>query len=355
MKKLFAVIMAGGVGSRFWPKSREKQPKQLLNIFGQDTMIQSTCSRLNGLIPNENIFVITNQLQQEAISKQLPFIPKQNIIAEPFGKNTAAAIGLSSVIINKIEKNSVILVLPADHLINDVDKFQQTIKNAKEFAEENDGLITFGIIPTRPETGYGYIQADEETNNQKVFKVKTFAEKPNLATAERFIESGDFFWNSGMFIWKSSKILAEISKYMPELFEGLELVSKAIGTKSFNKTLAHVYGQLKSISIDYGVMEKSKNVYLIKGEFDWSDVGSWEEVYLKSEKHENGMVEQGDVFSIKSNGCYISARKFTSVVGANNLIVIDTEDSLLVCNRNNTQDVKLVVDYLKLHKRNELL
>jgi mannose-1-phosphate guanylyltransferase len=355
MKNIFAVIMAGGVGSRFWPKSREKQPKQLLSIFNKDTMIQSTCARLNGLIPNENILVVTNQIQREAIIRQLPFIPEQNVIAEPFGKNTAAAIGLSAIMINKIDKDSVVLVLPADHLINDVKQFQDTIKIAYDFIKKNDGLITLGIIPTRPETGYGYIQADEPTDNKEVFKVKTFAEKPNLATAERFIEAGDFFWNSGMFIWKTEKILAEIKKYMPELFEGLELISKAIGTKTFNKTLAHVYGQLKSISIDYGIMEKSKDVYLIQGKFDWSDVGSWEEVYIKSNKSENGMVESGDIFSIKSKDCYVSTKKFTAIVGAENLIVIDTDDSLLVCNRKNAQDVKLVVDYLKLNKRNELL
>lgn len=355
MKNLYAVIMAGGVGSRFWPKSREKQPKQLLNIFGNDTMIQSTVARLNGLIPNDNIFIITNSLQQNEVIKQLPYIPEKNIIAEPFGKNTAAAIGLASIIINKLNNDSTILVLPADHLINNVKKFQETIKIADEFIEHSDGLITFGITPTRPETGYGYIQINESTNNKNVFKVKTFAEKPNYSTAVSFIESGDFYWNSGMFIWRTEKILSEIKSFMPELDEGLELIKKAIGTKSFNKTLKHVYGQLKSVSIDYGVMEKSNCVYLIKGEFDWSDVGSWEEVYLKSPKSENGMVEIGDVFSIKSKDCYVSTKKFSAIVGVENLIVIDTDDSLLVCNRQNAQDVKLVVDYLKLNKKNELL
>lgn len=352
---LYAVIMAGGVGSRFWPKSREKRPKQLINIFGQSTMIQSTVGRLNGLVNNENIFVITNQIQKDEVINQLPHIPVENIIAEPFGKNTAAAIGLASVIINSKDKEAVTLVLPADHLINDVKQFHQTINSALKFLEKSDGLITFGIVPTRPETGYGYIQIDEQFENSDIYKVKTFAEKPNYATAVRFLESGDFFWNSGMFMWRTKTILNEIKSLLPELSDGLNVLSKGIGSSSFEKTLAYVYGQLKSISIDYGVMEKSKLVYLMKSNFDWSDVGSWEEVYLKSDKKENEMVELGDIFSIKSNNCYINSKKFTAVVGVKDLILIETDDSILVCNRNNAQDVKLVVDYLKLNKRVDLL
>ena len=352
---LFAVIMAGGVGSRFWPKSREKQPKQLINIFGNNTMIQATAGRLNGLVQNENIYVITNKVQKDEIIKQLPQIPKGNIIAEPFGKNTAAAIGLASLIINQKDKDSITVVLPADHLINDIQNFQATIKYASNFINEKEGLITFGIVPTRPETGYGYIQIDEQVEESEIFKVKTFAEKPNYATAVRFLESGDFYWNSGMFIWKTKTILDEIKNLMPELDDGLNLLSKAIGSKNFDKILTHVYGQLKSISIDYGVMEKSKLVYLMKSSFDWSDVGSWEEVYLKTDKNENEMVELGDIFSIKSKGCYISSQKFTALVGVQNLILIETDDSILVCDRSNAQDVKLVVDYLKLNKRADLL
>jgi len=352
---LYAVIMAGGVGSRFWPKSREKQPKQLLKIFGESTMIQSTAARLNGLIKNENIFVITNQIQKVEIIKQLPFVPNENIIAEPFGKNTAAAIGLASVIINHKDKEAITLVLPADHLINDVAKFHETINSASNFINENDGLITFGIVPTRPETGYGYIQIDDQISDKNIFRVKTFAEKPNYTTAERFIESGDFFWNSGMFIWKTKTILQEINNLMPELDEGLNTIAKGVETKSFEKTLAHVYGQLKSISIDYGIMEKSKQVFLMKSNFDWSDVGSWEEVYLKSDKNDSGMVEQGEIFSVKSLNSYVSTKKFTAVVGVQNLIVIETDDAILVCDRKKAQDVKLVVDYLKLNKKLNLL
>ncbi len=352
--ELYAVIMAGGVGARFWPRSREKKPKQLIKIFGENTLIKDTVLRLEGLVENKNIFVITNKIQKLRIKEQLPEIPENNIIDEPFGKNTAACIGLASILIKNINPDAITIVLPADHYIRDKVKFQETILHAAEHANNSKGLVTIGITPTRPETGYGYIQF-EDMVAENIFKVQTFAEKPNLATAVRFLKSGDFLWNSGMFIWKVDTILNEIKEYMPELSSGLEEIQESIGSVDFNKTLTSIYGQLRSISIDYGIMEKSKNVVVTKGEFDWSDVGSWETVYELMNKDENGNANVGEIYYSNSYNSYVfSPNKFTAMIGVENLIVINTSDSLLICRRENAQDVKQVVDYLKMNNKFEL-
>jgi len=260
--EVVAIIMAGGVGSRFWPRSRQVEPKQLLNLFTNRSMIQNTVDRLNPLVKNENIYVVTNKLQKDKIVEQLSEVPEENIIVEPFGKNTAACIGLASILIEEKYGDAITIILPADHLINDKEEFLNTLNKAVNYAEQTDALVTIGIHPTRPDTGYGYIQIDENNNkDNELHKVIRFAEKPNLATAERFLESGDFFWNSGMFIWKASVILKEIKEYMPDLSFGLDEIKTSIGKDDFETILVNVYGQLKSISIDYGIMENSKNVY----------------------------------------------------------------------------------------------
>jgi mannose-1-phosphate guanylyltransferase len=348
--------MAGGVGSRFWPKSRMEEPKQLLKLFNENSMIQNTVDRLSKLINNENIFIITNQIQKSLISNQLKSIPSKNIIAEPFGKNTAACIGLASVIIESMDPDAVTITLPSDHLISPKSVFHKTIKTAAKYAYENSGLVTIGIPPTRPETGYGYIQLDEKSSEQDFYKVKTFAEKPNIGTANRFLKSGDFLWNSGMFIWRVDTILEEIKKLMPDLDDGLISIRKHLGKSSFDDHLSKVYGQLKNISIDYGIMEKSENVYIIKGEFNWSDAGSWEEVYNLSKKDDKGNVINGEAYLEESYDNYLlSEDKFTALVGVENLIVVNTPDALLICDRRNSQNVKHVVDYLKMKKKSELL
>lgn len=353
---LYAVIMAGGVGSRFWPRSKKKTPKQLLNIFGTNTMIQETVERLSGIVPDENIFVITNKVQRDEIIKQLPIVPKENIIEEPFGRNTAACVGLASLIVKSKCADAVTLILPADHIIKDIEDYHRTLKEAAEFAEKSKGLVTIGIKPSRPETGYGYIQMEEKELADNIHKVYTFAEKPNYATAVRFLESGDFYWNSGMFIWHVDAILSEIEKYMPDLQEGLEELKPSLGTPDFADSLANVYGKLRNISIDYGIMEKSQNVYLIKGEFSWSDVGSWEEVYQLTGKDENGNAVVGNIFTEMTVDSYIySPDKFASVIGVENLIIINTNDALLVCRRDKSQDVKKIVDHLKINKLTEYL
>lgn len=354
--KTYAVIMAGGVGSRFWPRSRERMPKQLLRIFGENTMIQDTVNRIKNVVPSENIFIVTNRIQKDEIKRQLPEIPAENIIVEPFGRNTAACIGLSSVIINNFHPDAVTVVLPADHIIRDVDAFTNIMKKAIDFAYRSKGLVTIGIQPTRPETGYGYIQREEKEIEENIFKVKTFAEKPNYQTAEKFLESGDFLWNSGMFIWRVDVILEEIQKHMPDLFEGLQKLQKHLMKDDFQKQVELVYGMLRSISIDYGVMEKSERVYVIRSTFGWSDVGSWEEVYQLSHKDEYGNSIKGNCFIDDVKNSYIhSEDKFTAVLGLENIIVINTDDALLVANRTHSQDVRKVVDYLKMKKMNDYL
>jgi mannose-1-phosphate guanylyltransferase len=349
--KVYAVIMAGGVGTRFWPRSKEKTPKHLLKIFSNKTMIQETVDRLEGIIDSENIYVITNKIQKETISNQLPHIPAENIIEEPFGRNTAACIGLASVLIEQKDSDAVMVVLPADHIIKGLESFHKTLKDAVDFAYESKGLVTIGITPVRPETGYGYIQIDERSVNDNLYKVYTFAEKPNYATAVRFIESGDFLWNSGIFIWRVDTILNEIKIHLPDLYHGMESIKENFGKNDFDKKLNHVYGQLRNISIDYGIMEKSNKVFLTKGEFDWSDIGSWEEVYQLSQKNDDGNTLVGNVFTEMTVDSYIySPNKFTAAIGVDNLIIINTADSLLICRRDQSQDVKKVVDHLKINK-----
>jgi len=354
--EIYAVIMAGGVGARFWPRSKERKPKQLIRIVGENTMIQDTVKRLNGLVKPENIFVITNKIQKLRVKEQLENIPEQNIIDEPFGKNTAACIGLASVLIKKKNPNAVTIILPSDHLIQDEEAFKKCLKAAVEHAESSKGLVTIGITPTRPETGYGYIQFDEKELENNIFKVLTFAEKPNLSTAKRFVESGDFLWNSGIFIWRIDSILNEIEKHLPDLHDGLNKLFPTIDTPEFDSELVHVYGQIKSISIDYGVMEKSDSVYVVKADFYWNDVGNWDAVYEVTEKNEENNALIGDVYAEKTFGSYIfSPRTFTAVIGVEDLIVINTNEALLVCNRHNAQDVRNVVDFLKMNKRTELI
>jgi mannose-1-phosphate guanylyltransferase len=354
--ELFAVIMAGGVGSRFWPRSKEKKPKQLIRIVGDNTMIQDTVKRLEGLVSNDHIYVITNKVQKLRVKEQLPQIPEENIVDEPFGKNTAACIGLASIILKAKNEKAIMITLPADHLIKDDEEFRNCLSTAAAYANKTNGLVTIGITPTRPETGYGYIQFDEKNIDKNIYKVLTFAEKPNISTARKFIESGDFLWNSGIFIWRVDAILDEMKQYLPDLYEGLLSIEETIGTKDFERQVVNVYGRLKSVSIDYGIMEKSNNVYLSKADFYWNDVGNWEAVYEISEKNDEGNVVVGDVYAANTFSSYIfSPRKFTAAIGVENLIIINTNDSLLICNRNNAQDVRDVVEHLKLNNRTELI
>lgn len=352
----YVVIMAGGVGSRFWPRSRKKSPKQLLNIFGKNTMIQETYFRVKDFVSPQNTFVITNKVQKALIEEQLPEIPARNIIAEPVGKNTAPCIGVAAKIINNISKDSVFITLPADHLIKDKDKFIDALNKGIDFACKSNGLLTFGITPSRPETGYGYINFKKNEIEKKIHKVRKFVEKPDITTAEKYLESKEYLWNSGMFIWRSDVILSEIKNYLPSIFDKLEKIGDELSEENLTKILNQIYPEMEEVSIDYGIMEKSRKVYVIESDFGWSDVGSWETVYELHDKDNMKNAVVGDVYLDDVKNSYVySPGKYTAVIGAENFVIINTDDALLVCRREKTQDVKKIVDNLNREGRENLI
>ena len=358
--KIYAVLMAGGIGTRFWPRSRSRNPKQVLNIIDSDTMIQATYKRLHGLVDQHAIYIVTHQSQKELIHQQLPELDEQNFLLEPVGRNTAPCIGLAAIHIQQQDPDAVMVVLPADHMVAEVESFQAVIKVAAHFAYENDGLITLGIEPTEPATGYGYIQRGErvgELDGHTIYRVKTFAEKPNYETAVRFLESGDFYWNSGMFIWRAQTILGEIAEKLPEIYEGLMEIQQAIGSPHYMQKLEEVYRRIRGISIDYGVMQTAENVYVIPSQMGWNDVGSWETVYEISPKDARKNVPQcKKLIAVDSTRNYVySPNKLVALVGVENLIVVDTGDALLVCKKSRSQDVREVVEELKKNGLEEYL
>jgi len=354
MPNVYAVIMAGGVGTRFWPRSREKTPKQLLEIVSKGTMIQNTVKRISDIIEPKNILIVTNKIQKPTVAKQLPQIPVENIIVEPIGRNTAPCIGLAGLFVRRMDPEGVMVVLPSDHIMQDEEEFRRILNLAIWVAYESSKLITVGIHPTRPETGYGYIQVideDDSTNpyfSRGVFKVKTFAEKPNLATAQQFLKSGDFLWNSGMFIWRVDAIMREIERQLPELYRELVKIEEVLDDKNYDQVLETAYRMIRNISIDYGVMEKTKEVYVIRGNFGWSDVGSWDEVFRISGRDDEGNSVHGKAFlQGTKNTLVYSGDTFVATIGVDDLIVIATGNGVLVCKQGKSQEVKEIVDYLR--------
>ncbi|MCJ7812046.1 mannose-1-phosphate guanylyltransferase [bacterium] len=354
---MYCVIMAGGAGTRFWPKSREEKSKQFLAILGKKSLIQSTLNRFKSIVQWEDIYIVAKRSQKNELEKHAPKVPPVNIIFEPIGKNTAPCIGLAALFIQKRNPDGIMVVSPADHLVKQKARFYKTIMSAVQVAREKDGLVTIGIIPDRPSTGYGYIQIDGEiqcAEGLKAFKIKTFAEKPNLATAQQFINSGDFFWNSGLFIFKVSVFLRAVKEYLPDLYDGLMEIKRYIGKPKYETILHQIYQQIQNISFDYGVMEKAKNVYLIKGEFVWNDLGNWEQVHKLSLKDKNGNVVSGHVVLLDTKNSYVSVSKgVIAVIGCENIVVVQEKGATLVCTRDKVEDVKLVVNCLqrqKLHK-----
>ena len=350
--------MAGGIGKRFWPRSRRNSPKQLLDIVGEETMINMTINRLKAISPIERIYIITNYEQAEMIIAGNSDLGWDNFIIEPSGKNTAPAIGLAAAILKKRDKNAIMGIFPADHLISNTESFQKYLKIAIDYAANNDSLLTFGINPTKPATGYGYIQIEKENElmGNSVYKVINFAEKPNIETAKRFMKSGEFLWNSGMFVWQASVILKSIKKYMRDLYDPLMRITEVLGEVHYEKELqAHWHG-LQPESIDYGILESAKNVCVVRGDFAWSDVGSWDAVYEMEQKDKNGNVLRAEGACLKSSNNYIyatNAQVFTHNI--NDLIIIEDKGTILVLPRGESEKIKEIVDYLPTIGKDDLL
>lgn len=352
---VYAVIMAGGIGSRFWPQSRKDNPKQFLEVFGESTLIQNTVARLQGLVPPERIYVVTHRRYVDQTREQLPAVPEENILAEPIARNTAPCIAFAAVKLLARDPDATMIVLPADHVIKKVDRFQAVLRVAIEKARKDRTLVTIGINPTHPETGYGYIQFDgageNGTDEPAAYPVKTFAEKPDIATAERFLDSGDFLWNSGMFVWRADTILDEMREHLAQAYEAFEPVSEAVGTPEEEQAVEDAYSQSPHISIDYGVMERAEKVYVVPGSFGWSDIGDWRAVYELSEKNGHGNALHGNVIVHDSSRCLVQAdERLVVLVGIHDAVVVDTGDAVLICNRESAQQVKNVVDYLHAHQ-----
>ena len=355
---MYCVIMAGGSGTRFWPRSREGRSKQFLAILGKKSLIQNTIARFQALDSLKDIYVVAKKSQENELLKHLGKLSRDNIIYEPFGRNTAACIGLAAGHISKRDGEGVMVASPSDHMIKNKSKFSKTIRAAVQLAGEKDGIVTIGITPDRPATGYGYIQAGEEidpTGGVKTYSIKTFAEKPNLATAQRFLQSGDFYWNSGIFIFRVSVFLKAVKRHMPDLHEGLMAIKRIVDKPNYENVLNKVYRELKSVSIDYGIMEKTKNVYLVRGDFEWNDLGSWEQVYKLSPKDEDGNVTTGDTIIVDTKNSYVyNSKGIVTVLGLENVIVVQDGSATLVCSREKAEEVKGIVDRLKRKKLQRL-
>ena len=347
-KNLYVVLMAGGVGVRFWPYSRNSKPKQFLDVLGTGkTLLQSTYDRFLPLCPAENIFVVTHQEHANLVRQQLPDLSDQQILAEPMRKNTAPCIAYASYKIAKINKDAVIVVSPSDHLILKEAEFHEVIRKAADQAKGQDKLITLGITPTRPETGYGYIQY--HTEKRFANKVKTFTEKPELSLAKKFLESGDFVWNSGIFIWGVRAVMDELHEHLPEMAEVFDDIQAKLGTNEERDAIHTAYPQCKSISIDYGIMEKAKNVYVCLGNFTWSDLGSWASIHEISTKDENNNVINANALSYESRNCIIkgSPEKLIVVQGLNGYLVGEFGNVVIVCEKDKEEQFRRFVNDVK--------
>ena len=357
--KTTALIMAGGRGERFWPKSRMRMPKQFLSLADPDrTMIQSTVERILPLADAEDILVATNLNYKDLVRTQIPALPEANILCEPLARNTAPCIGWGAVTVRKRYGDALMMVLPSDHLVQQPALFRRTMRNALRIAEETDALVTLGISPSVPDTGYGYIQYDTEegTGSGNAFRVKQFVEKPDLKTARQYLASGEYLWNSGMFIWKASAVLREIRENLPELYAQLEVIEKALGTDREAEVLSGVFGEISPISIDYGVMEKAKHVYVLPSSFGWDDVGSWLAVGRINPGNDMGNVIRGDVVAVNSSRCIVEGTGRTiAMVGLEDTIIVDTEDALLVCAKDSAGEIRKVLEALRKDNREELL
>lgn len=352
----YGVIMAGGGGTRFWPLSRQEEPKQLLNLSGKDLMINETIDRIATVSEKENVFIVTNVTQVPKMKTATTGrVSADHILSEPSARNTAACIGYAAMEIVKKYGDGVMCISPSDHFIKNQPEFTRILKEAVLVAEKEDKLITIGINPTYPATGYGYIKFDK--NNTNLAKdVIEFKEKPDLETAKEYVATGEYAWNSGMFIWKASIILEKFKELLPDVYACIEKIGDAMNTPQEEVVIQEVYPTIPSISIDYGIMEKSDNVVVIPAEFGWNDVGSWENMDVIYDEDENGNILVGEQVTIDTkNTISYSKKRLIATVGVENLIIVETDDAILVCDKNRAQDVKLIVDELKAEGKTQFL
>jgi mannose-1-phosphate guanylyltransferase len=355
----YVAIMAGGIGSRFWPVSRLNYPKQFLDLLNLGkTLIQSTYDRFASFIPNENIYVVTSFQYKDIVLKQLPQIPPENILCEPSRKNTAPCVAYISYKLNQLNPKSNLICAPADHLIFDETSFRKVTLEALDFTEKNNALITLGITPIAPKTGYGYIQHEQYAVNDNIYKVKTFTEKPDIELAKQFIISGDFLWNAGIFVWRTESIIKSFEKYLPEIHEIFEGAKKQLITDEEKEVIDQIYPFCVNISIDYGILEKADNVYVIPSAFGWSDLGTWGSAYENLEKDNLENAVAGNnvmLFDSTKNVIHSPADKLIVLQGLDDFIVVDTEDVLLVCKKEKEQFIKEYVAEVKRNKGDKFL
>ena len=353
-KHCYVAIMAGGIGSRFWPMSRTNYPKQFLDILGTGkTLIQQTFERFAAFILIENIYIITTQEYIPIVKKQLPQIPEENILGEPSRKNTAPCVAFISFKLQTKDPEASLIVAPADHLILDEEKFISVCHNALEFVEHLNAFVILGIQPTYPNTGYGYIQHEPIPVAPDVYKVKTFTEKPNLELAKTFISSGDFLWNAGIFVWQVKKIISAFEKYLPEMYEVFAAEKDKFNTDEEAEAINQIYPQCTNISIDFGIMEKAENVYVIPSSFGWSDLGTWNSGWenMEKDKYENAIAGKNViVIDAVKTMVHVPDNKLVVLQGLDDFIVVDTKDVLLICKKDKEQDIK---DYVAEVKRNK--
>ncbi len=352
----YAVIMAGGVGSRFWPVSKTSHPKQFLDILGTGkSFIRHTFERFSKVIPAGNFLVVTNARYKPMVLEHLPELREDQVLCEPLSRNTAPCVAYAAHRIHTLDPRATMVVTPSDHLILNEGEFADVITEGLAFAESHDALVTIGIQPSRPDTGYGYIQIDAAGKEGEFCKVKTFTEKPTLDVAKMFVESGEFFWNAGIFIWRTEKILHEFKKHLPEVEQLFASIAKEYNTPGEQAAIDRIYPECRNVSIDYGIMEKSADTFVRCSDFGWSDIGTWGSLYTYYRKDENENAISGEVIAYDTRGCVISVPEGEVCVikGLEEYIVVASDNTLLICPRSEEQCIRQFVEDVKLKKGDE--
>jgi mannose-1-phosphate guanylyltransferase len=360
-----AVLLAGGRGTRFWPRSRMHTPKQLLNIAGRNTMLRETVARLESVVPLKNMWAVTNIEQAAGVRKEMRGLPAAHILAEPTGRNTAAAIGLAALHLQREHDDALMGILPSDGYVANVKAYRELVRRALQLARPPGNLVVIGVPPTRPETGYGYIERGDfaaRLGRADAYEVRRFTEKPSIELAHEYATSGKYFWNAGMFFWRVSTFFDSLQKFLPATYLALRAMGETIGTKRYAGALRRIYPNLESISVDYAIMEpatrpaSAAKVFVLPAEMGWSDIGSWAAVYELLATRAGANVSAGPLFALDAEGNYFwSAKKFVAAIGVRDVVLVETDDAILLCSRERSQDVGKIVKWLDEQKKSELL